>query len=106
MKIKAILDIINSDRDRAGNCYWAFRYTDCKTGRQVCATTAGGESNIQAVFNFANWNRWGWDEIYSTSHHYGYREFCRITAAWRHAGCAPEDIADFIARGLKARKTA
>ena len=104
MAIKAILDILNSNRDRNGNCYWAFRYTDCKTGRQVCAQTTGGESNISAVFNHEKWNGWGWGAIYTTRHSLGIREFNSLTAKWPHAGCDTDDIGNYIKVGLKAKR--
>jgi hypothetical protein len=49
MEIKGFLEIINSKRDVYGNCYYAFRYTDADTGKEVCGTISGGESNVYAA---------------------------------------------------------
>lgn len=102
--VKGILDILNSELDRYGNTYWAFRFTDCKTGRQVVGTISGGESNICAVFNHEAWRGWKWNEIYSTHHTLKRREFTNATSDWPYAGCTPDQLSKFIQAGLKAKK--
>ena len=42
MKIKAILECLNSKPDNSGNRYWAFRYTETATGKQVTGMVSGG----------------------------------------------------------------
>ncbi len=44
MKIQAAIEIFNSRSDFYGNRYWAFRYTDIKTGRDL-ATQGIGEDH-------------------------------------------------------------
>ena len=96
--IKFILDIIRSRRNYAGNCYWAFRFTDCKTGIQAVGTTSGGYSNISyAMAAMGIESKF----VYTTSHELPIREFNRLTADWAYAGCPPEDIAKFIKNKLK-----
>lgn len=48
-KIQAILDIINSEADRAGNSYYAFRYTRCQDGKQARGKITGGQHNISCI---------------------------------------------------------
>lgn len=106
MKIKAILHIMNSKADRYGNRYWAFHYTDCKTGKRVFGTFGGGDSNISIVFNYRAWNNWSWDKIHTTRTELPIREFNAIVEGWQDAGCEKDEIADFIRRGLRKRKPA
>jgi hypothetical protein len=106
--IKTILDCINSESDTFGNRYWAFRYTDVATGRQVCGMVSGGESNISAILRYMpGTNKDGftdWDSVYYTRHEMKKREFRRLTADWQYAGCRPEDeLVPFILRGLEAK---
>jgi len=103
MKIKATLTIINSRRDRAGNCYWAFEYLDHKTGKVVRGLTVGGESNILAI-------RLGWSKpkewdrsVRTESKEIGIREYDKLRKEWSYAGCDPADIAAFIRKGLKTQ---
>lgn len=97
-KIQAILDIISSNPDQAGNQYYAFRYTRCQDGKQVVATISGGESNISAAKGLAGLCPSA--NVYYTTHSMGYREFCRLTGSWPYAGCAPLALAEFIVEGL------
>ena len=101
MQITAFLDIINSTTDTNGNRYLAFRFTDCDTGNVVEATISGGESNINAVRRC--WGRVdGWDETIRTrNEEMGPRAFSRLTKRWPYAGCAPEEIADYIKTVLR-----
>ena len=97
--IKAILDCLNSRADMYGNCYWAFRYTDSATGKQVVGTVSGGESNISAVIREMGLD---WESIYYTRHELPIREFNRTTKDWPYAGCSPkDDLVPFIRKGLE-----
>ena len=100
--ITGILEALYSRRDRNGNCYWALRFTDCESGRTVCGTVCGGESNINAIRQ--HWGKEGdWDgSIIFRVTDMGYREFRRLTKDWPHAGCRPEDLASFIRAHLIA----
>jgi hypothetical protein len=93
MKIKAILSCINSARDNAGNCYWAFRWTDTETGKQVVGTISGGESNISWVREEMGFKA---EEVYYYRQELPKREFRHLTADWEYAGCPPDKIAAFI----------
>lgn len=98
MKIKAILDTINSAQDNSGSCYWAFRWTDTETGKQVCATISGNHSNIHAIIMeyYGEWTT----EVYCTSHELQKREFKRVTGDWPYAGCCPKELAKFVKDNL------
>ncbi len=98
MPIKAILESLYSKRDRNGNCYWAFRYTDTATGKQVVGTISGGESNIAAIRRVMKLE---YEECFYTVTEMPIREFNRLTKQWAYAGCPPEAIADYI-RGFLA----
>ncbi len=106
MKIQAALEILNSRRDTFGNCYFAFCYTDIKTGRSVFGTTSGGDSNISAVFNHRQWKNLPWDAIRTSRQELGVRDFNRTTKEWPHAGCTPEEIGNFIKAGLRKKRAA
>ena len=96
MKIFASLEAHYSKRDSYGNCYWALRFVDHETGREVVGTISGGESNIYGIKRC--WGRVdGWDEgiQFSTVEH-PIREFNRLTKTWSYAGCTPEDLAAWI----------
>ena len=94
-RITGILEAINSRRDRYGNCYWALRYTDVKTGKTVCGTVSGGESNINAIRRYWSGDYWDHSVKFETRE-LGIREFSRLTKDWAYAGCGPEDLAAFI----------
>ena len=105
MPIKAILDCINSEADNAGNRYWAFRYTDCASEKQVCGMVSGGESNISAILRYmpetSKDGMTDWESVYYTRHEMKKRAFRELTADWRYAGCRPEDeLVPFILREL------
>jgi hypothetical protein len=96
--IVAILDCINSETDMYGNRYWAFRYIDAKTGKQVVGNISGGESNIGCVPRIMGLE---WDQVYYTRHEMKIRAFNRLTKDWPYAGCNPEDeLVPFIRKGL------
>jgi hypothetical protein len=101
--ITGILEIFNSRRDSNGNCYWAFTYTDVATGKTVSANISGGESNISGIRRHLNPEVEGWDRSikYSTTE-LPIREFNRLKKDWPYAGCASEDIAEFIREQLVA----
>ena len=93
MQIKAILECINSQTDLNGNRYWAFRFTDTQTGKQVCSNITGGESNISAILRVLGYE---WNETYYYRSIMGKREFRSLTKEWEYAGCAPEALAAFV----------
>lgn len=97
--IKAILESLYSKRDRAGNCYWAFRYTDVPTGKQVTGTISGGESNISAVVRVMGLD---WAQCHYIVREMPIREFNKLTQEWKYAGCPPDDIAEYIRKSLAA----
>jgi hypothetical protein len=92
MKIKAILDIINSKKDRAGNCYWAFRWTDTETGKQVKGRISGNDSNLLWAANHIYPNH----DYYYTMHEVSVRDFNSDMMGWDYAGCNPHEIAAWI----------
>lgn len=104
--IKGILVAINSRRDRNGNCYWALRYTDTATGRQVVGTVSGGESNIRGISYQMNGGSWEPRNIYFETQELPIREFDRLTKTWPYAGCQPEALAAFIQTSLETAQAA
>ena len=96
-RIKVILDCINSETDVNGNRYWAFRWTDTETGKQVTGTISGGESNISCLTQESGLE---WNEFYYTRHVMKKREFKQLTAEWQYAGCPPSEIMAFIKNEL------
>lgn len=98
--ITAFLTIINSKMDRNGNRYWAFTYTDVLTGISVSATISGGESNISGIRRcMGRVNGWD-DSIRTVRKEMPIREFQRFTKGLPYAGCAPEELASFIKKGI------
>jgi len=94
--LTARIEAINSRADRAGNRYWAFRYTDYQTGKRVEATISGGESNINAIRQ-AMGRVDGWDaSIEFDVTELPIREWNRLTKDWPYAGCVPAELAAFI----------
>lgn len=101
MKIKAILKAIGSKPDMYGNSYWAFTFTDCKTGKVVSANISGGESNIRSItIGFTKEHEWD-RSIHLESVELPIREFNRLTKSWPYAGCDPKSLAQFIKKSLK-----
>lgn len=96
--IKAILQSFYSKRDRAGNCYWAFRWTETATGKSVEGTVSGGESNISWIVKNMGLD---WKEVHYTVTEMGVRSFEQMIKGWKHAGCQPENLAAFIKEQLK-----
>ena len=100
MNITASLTAINSKVDIYGNCYWAFRFVDYDTGKNVCAKISGGESNIAAIRQYWN-NPDGWDNSVTFSvDELPIRKFNSFTKDWSYAGCHPQELADFIRKSL------
>ena len=100
MKYTATLEAHYSKRDRTGNCYWALRFIDHETGNAVCARGCGGESNINSIRYYWN-NPNGWDgSVRCVTIEHGKRDFKQMTKHWPHAGCDPEQLAQFIRHGL------
>jgi hypothetical protein len=98
MPIKAIIEALYSKRDRNGNCYWAMRYTDVASGRQVQASISGGESNIYAIARSMGFES---GEAHFSVSELGIREFNRMTKGWQYAGCSPDDLAKFVRSTLR-----
>lgn len=101
MKIKAILTPIASERDRSGNVYWAFRYTDTESGHSFGGLFSGGESNIAAVVSLLDLD---WEEVYYLILNHSKSHWKRLTQNFDYAGCAPHEIAGFINRKLEDAK--
>ena len=97
MKIKAILEAINSKRDRNGNCYYFMRYTDIKSGKTVYGTISGGESNIYSVIRAKGLES---KEVYFSTVELPIREFNREVKNMEYAGCRGEEIVNFIDKEL------
>ncbi len=108
-KLTASLHCYNSRADRAGRRYFALRFIDHATGREVTGTVSGGESNIYSSILYyrkegddidgAGYNRsilWHRDEDMPI------RDFDRMTKEWGHAGCSPEEIARYITNNLNS----
>ena len=105
MTIRATLEAINSRRDRAGNCYWAIRYTDHVTGRAVNGTISGGESNIYGILRYTgdsdDWDR----SIEFKSEELTIPAWNRLTKGWPYAGCRPDELAAFIKAELEKQES-
>ena len=98
--IHSTLFCFNSRRDRAGNCYWAFRFVDHATGRNVKATISGGESNVYAILR--HWNKPDdWDRgIQFVCMEKSIRDFNDLVKGWPYAGSDPQELAAYIRRAL------
>ena len=101
MDIQFNLVVVNSKQDRIGNCYWAFRFYDYATGKEVCATGGGCESNIKGIQRCWN-NGDDWDRtINIVNLELGIKDFNKMTKGWEYAGCLPEEMATFIRTKLR-----
>lgn len=100
--ITGILECLNSKRDRAGNCYFAFVYTDNATGKSVRGTVCGGESNVRQIMYELNGGSWEPRTVHYTASELPIREFERLTKGWPHAGCVGAELVAFIRRQLAA----
>lgn len=97
-RIRFILDILYSEADKAGTRYWAFRCTLTSSGRQVCGTIRGGESNIMAMFGPSYLDMR--EHFYYTTHGMKKSAFRDLTADWPHAGSHPGELAKWVAKRL------
>ena len=95
------LEAIYSKPDFAGNCYWAFRYTDLKTGKTVEAKISGSESNIAGIrFEWSKKNEWDRSICFDVVP-MAIRAFDRLTKGWPYAGCSPEELRAYIKKELE-----
>lgn len=98
--ITAILTALHSRRDTYGNVYWAFRYRDVASGRTVCGTISGGESNVRSIMYAMNGGSWEPRTTHYEVAELPIRAFNRETKGWDYAGCTGEDLAAFIRERL------
>jgi len=98
MKLKIILESVNSKRDRNGNCYWYFNYTDNETGKTISGTVSGGDSNIRSIVRELNLN---WDEVHYFNTQMSIREFNKIYNNLPYAGCTAKELVSFIKKELE-----
>jgi hypothetical protein len=98
--VKAFVTCYNSKADIAGNRYWAFRWVNIRTGREVVGTISGGESNISVIVREMGLD---WKSVCYNRHEMGIRDFNRMVKDWPYAGCCPDKLASFIKRGLHKR---
>lgn len=100
--IHSTLFCFNSKPDRAGGQYWAFRFVDHATGRDVKGTIGRSisDSNIYGILR--HWNKPDdWDRgIQFVRIEKSIRDFDRMTKDWPYAGCQPEDLAEWIKQQL------
>lgn len=100
--ITGILECLNSKRDRAGNCYFAFVYADAASGKTARGTICGGESNVRQIMYELNGGSWDPRSVHYTSSELPIREFERLTKEWAHAGCTGPELVAFIRQQLGA----
>ncbi len=86
MKIRGILIIYTSARDRNGNCYHSAQYTDTDTGAFVRFRDVGGESNMRGLARLLGFGDYDSDHIYSDHQVLGIREYQRLTRDWPYNG--------------------
>jgi hypothetical protein len=98
--IKAILQCYNAKADINGNRYWAFRWINTRTGREVVGTDCGGESNVSAIVRAMGLD---WSTCRYERREMGIREFNRMTKGWAYAGCCPDALAAYIKRELRRK---
>lgn len=106
MNFRASLICWNSRRDSAGNCYYAFTWTDLDTKKVVNATFAGNESNLGAMLYDMNGGSHEPHDVIRNQTQLPIRQFNRMTKDWPYAGCPHYELAEFINRQLypKSRK--
>lgn len=97
MPVNVILETLYSRRDKSGNCYFAFRYTDVASGKQVVGTVSGGESNVRSMVRPQGLD---FEEVHSTIKDLGIREFNYMTRNWKYAGCTADQLAEYVRAGL------
>lgn len=100
MKIHSTLEILNSKRNKYGNCEWAFRFTDHETGKVAQGKISGNDSNIYAVR--MGWSKKSeWDRgINVIREELMIRDFRTLTKDWEYAGCTPDDLRAWIREKL------
>ena len=98
MPIKAVLQSIYSRRDKFGNVYWAFRFTDTATGKSVEGTISGGESNIRSMLRPLGLES---SEVHSSIIELPIRQWNALTKDFRYAGCTADQLAAFVRAELE-----
>ncbi len=101
MKLKYTLFAF-TDGDRR----WAFRFVRHRDGKAVCGIISGGESNINAIIRNFDPKLDDWDRsIQFVKIEKTKREFTFLVhdPDWAYAGCCPEDLAEYIRKGLRKR---
>lgn len=91
--IKAIIEAVNSKRDRNGNCYWFMRYTDTKSGKTIEGTISGDESNVRSIIREMDME---YSDVYFNVIELPIREWNQQNKNMEYAGCRAEEIVKFI----------
>lgn len=101
MKLVGTLEAHYSKPDKAGNCYWGFRFIDHETGKIVEGLIGiAGESNINAVRLYWDGTRNWTNSLRFVTVPHGIREFDNLTKDWAHVSCDPEEMTKWIKRAL------
>lgn len=98
MIIKAILHITNSAADFAGNCHYAFEYTNLANDKTARGRISGGESNIRGAMHHVKLCQENYESAHAVQiwvNEIPIRRWNRMTEGWEYAGCTPEEIAAF-----------
>ena len=95
--IVGILECINSRSDTYGNRYFAFKYTDVKTGKQVEGTISGGESNVYSIVRELGHPS---ETVHYIRTELPIREYNRTVKGWGYAGCTASELVAFITKQL------
>lgn len=105
--IHSTVNIYNSRCDVNGNRYWAFTFTDNRSGVTVSAMADHG-SNVETIARAYNHKTKGdWDRgIAFHSQELPIRQFDRMVKGWNYAGCTGEDLAAWVRKALKDAKAA
>jgi hypothetical protein len=83
LNLNGILTIINSKRDKAGNCYFAVSL-DIGKGQYAKGTMYADNVSTLECREKLHWH--------IVREELGIRDFNRITKGWRHVGCDWEDV--------------
>lgn len=99
------MQIINSKIDFAGNCYWAFTFTN-NSGKTICGTSSGGRNNLDNAARELAGGTWELrrKKIVINYTELPIRQFDSLTKGWPYAGCGAVDIAAWIKKQLRRRK--
>ena len=85
--------IYNSRPDFAGNCYYAFTYS--QGNKSINGKISGGSSNIRAtMYDLFNGDSSKYDTFVEKD--MKIRSFDKMIKNWEYAGCAPDEIAAWI----------